>query len=154
KYLKVQTNKGREEYNPFKMIKIVLFAFMNQIYTLRGIEKACKTDIRFMYLMGEEKPSHMAIQRFITKYLKDSIENVFKDIFISGKNDQKTLISFMNEFKELYKRRPKVVVADAGYGSYDTFNNTQIRAFLIINTCKLQIFHITNNLTKKEAETS
>jgi hypothetical protein len=86
--------------------------------------------------------------------LKDSIENVFKDIFISGKNDQKTLISFMNEFKELYKRRPKVVVADAGYGSYDTFNNTQIRAFLIINTCKLQIFHITNNLTKKEAETS
>jgi transposase len=83
KYLKVQTNKGREEYNPFKMIKIVLFAFMNQIYTLRGIEKACKTDIRFMYLMGEEKPSHMAIQRFITKYLKDSIENVFKDIFES-----------------------------------------------------------------------
>ena len=83
KYLKAQTNKGREEYNPFKMIKIVLFAFMNQIYTLRGIEKACKTDIRFMYLMGEEKPSHMAIQRFINKYLKDSIENIFRDIFES-----------------------------------------------------------------------
>lgn len=83
KYLKTQSKKGREEYNPFKMIKIVLFAFMNQIYTLRGIEKACKTDIRFMYLMGEEKPSHMAIQRFITKYLKDSIENIFGDIFES-----------------------------------------------------------------------
>lgn len=36
-----------------------------------------------MYLMEEETPSHMAIQRFIEKYLKDSIENIFKDIFES-----------------------------------------------------------------------
>ena len=82
-YLNRPSHKGREEYNPFKMIKIVLFAFMNKIYSLRGIEQACKTDIRFMYLMEEETPSHMAIQRFIEKYLKDSIENIFKDIFES-----------------------------------------------------------------------
>jgi hypothetical protein len=37
------------------------------------------------------------------------------------RNDQKTLISFMEEFKELYKRHPKAVVADAGYGSYDNY---------------------------------
>ena len=47
-YLNRPSHKGREEYNPFKMIKIVLFAFMNKIYSLRGIEQACKTDIRFM----------------------------------------------------------------------------------------------------------
>ncbi|MGX8834147.1 transposase [Amedibacillus sp. YH-ame6] len=44
---------------------------------------ACKTDIRFMYLMNEEQPSHMAIQRFINHYMKDSVENIFKDIFTS-----------------------------------------------------------------------
>lgn len=82
-YLNRPIHKGREEYNPFKMIKIVLFAFMNKIYSLRGIEQAYKTDIRFMYLMEEETPSHMAIQRFIEKYLKDSIEKIFKDIFES-----------------------------------------------------------------------
>lgn len=83
KYLTRPTHKGREEYNPFKMMKIVLFAFMNKIYSLRKIEHACKTDIRFMYLMDEEQPSHMAIQRFIQNYMKDSIENIFKDIFTS-----------------------------------------------------------------------
>ena len=83
KYLLRPTHKGRDEYNPFKMIKIVLFAFMNKIYSLRKIEQACKTDIRFMFLMDEEQPSHMAIQRFIQNYMKDSIENIFKDIFSS-----------------------------------------------------------------------
>ncbi|MGX8832704.1 transposase [Amedibacillus sp. YH-ame6] len=83
KYLSHPIRKGREEYNPFKMIKIVLFAFMNKIYSLRKIEHACKTDIRFMYLMNEEQPSHMAIQRFINHYMKDSVENIFKDIFTS-----------------------------------------------------------------------
>ncbi|MEG0095823.1 MAG: transposase, partial [Erysipelotrichaceae bacterium] len=43
KYLSHPTRKGREEYNPFKMIKIVLFAFMNNIYSLRKVEHACKT---------------------------------------------------------------------------------------------------------------
>lgn len=33
-YLNPPTHKGREEYNLFKMIKIVLFVFMNKIYSL------------------------------------------------------------------------------------------------------------------------
>lgn len=82
-YLNKPTNKGRDEYNPFKMMKVVLFAYMNKIYSLRKIEQACKTDIRFMYLMQEETPSHMAIQRFIQNYLKTNIEDIFKDIFES-----------------------------------------------------------------------
>lgn len=83
KYLCKPSNKGREEYDPFKMIRVILFAFMNQIYSLRKIAQACKTDIRFMFLMGEEKPSHMAFQRFITHYLKEDIRDIFRDIFDS-----------------------------------------------------------------------
>lgn len=83
KYLNHPTRRGREEYNPFKMIKVILFAFMNNIYSLRDIEKACKTDIRFMFLMQEETPSHMAFQRFIQNYLKCDIKFIFKDIFES-----------------------------------------------------------------------
>ncbi len=82
-YLSRPIHRGRCEYNPFKMIKVLLFAFMNNLYSLRKIAHACKTDIRFMFLMQEEQPSHMAFQRFITTYLKDSIENIFKDIFLS-----------------------------------------------------------------------
>lgn len=83
KYLHKPSHKGRDEYDPFKMIKVILFAYMNQIYSLRRIEQACKTDIRFMFIMQEEKPSHMAFQRFITHYLKEDIKSIFKDIFDS-----------------------------------------------------------------------
>lgn len=83
KYLLHPTHRGRDEYDPFKMIQVVLFAFMNKIYSLRGIEKACKTDIRFMFLMQEETPSHMAFHRFIQNYLKEDIAYIFKDIFES-----------------------------------------------------------------------
>ncbi len=83
KYLNHPAHRGREEYNPFKMIKVILFAFMNHIYSLRDIEKSCRTDIRFMFLMQEETPSHMAFHRFIQKYLKYDIQFIFRDIFES-----------------------------------------------------------------------
>ena len=83
KYLHKPSHKGRDEYDPFKMIKVILFAYMNQIYSLRRIEQYCKTDIRFMFIMQEEKPSHMAFQRFIAHYLKEDIKSIFKDIFDS-----------------------------------------------------------------------
>lgn len=35
--------------------------------------------------------------------------------------DQKTLMTFLDEFNSLYGRYPKTVVADAGYGSYDNY---------------------------------
>ena len=34
------------------MLKIVIYANMNKIYSSREIEKACRRDINFMYLLG------------------------------------------------------------------------------------------------------
>jgi transposase len=34
--------------NPVTMFEILIFAYMNRIYSSREIKKACKTDIRFM----------------------------------------------------------------------------------------------------------
>ena len=49
KYFK-KTRRGREGYNDTILLKIVLFAYMENIRSLRAIEKACRTDIRFMWL--------------------------------------------------------------------------------------------------------
>ncbi len=39
--------------------------------SLCEIEKLCKTDIRFLWMLGEMKaPSHMTIANFINNYLK------------------------------------------------------------------------------------
>ena len=66
KYLPKSQGRGRKGYDPKKMLMTVLFAYMNQIYSLRQIEKAIRTDIRFMYLMEDEIPSFKTIGEFIS----------------------------------------------------------------------------------------
>lgn len=83
KYLVEKDYKtGRPSYDPETLLRITLFAFMEHGYiSLREIEKLCKTDIRFMWLLDEmPAPSHMTIDNFINDYLKNSIEEIFTEI--------------------------------------------------------------------------
>ncbi len=83
KYFAVKESKmGRPRFDGEKMLKIILFAFMENGYvSLRNIEKLCKTDIRFMWLLdGEKAPTFMSVCNFINEYLVSGIEEVFKDI--------------------------------------------------------------------------
>lgn len=49
--------------------------------SVREIEKLCKTDIRFMWLLQEEKaPSFMTINNFMNQSLIGSIEDIFNEI--------------------------------------------------------------------------
>ena len=51
------------------------------VSSLRNIEKFCKNDIRFMYLLDEMKaPSFVTIGNFIRDELTVSVEHIFKDI--------------------------------------------------------------------------
>ena len=51
---------GRPRYDREKLLKVVLFAFMEFGYcSLRFIKKLCETDIRFLWILDEnEAPSH------------------------------------------------------------------------------------------------
>lgn len=83
KYFVVKVyKKGRPGYDRVKLLKIVLFAFMEFGYcSVRQIRKLCKTDIRFMWLLDDaEAPSHMTIQNFIHDELSVSLEEIFHDI--------------------------------------------------------------------------
>ena len=53
KYLPKHNGRGRNGYNPKKMLNTVLFAYMNQIYSLRNIEKAIKTDAIFKQIVDK-----------------------------------------------------------------------------------------------------
>ena len=54
KYFTVRTCKlGRPAYDRRTLLRLVLFAFMEEGYnSLRHIEKLCRNDIRFLYLLG------------------------------------------------------------------------------------------------------
>lgn len=73
-------HKGNKGYDPNMMLQVVLFAFMNGESELRKMEELCKYDIRYMWLSNDETPSFMAFQRFISKKLSHSIEDIFYDI--------------------------------------------------------------------------
>lgn len=83
RYLVVKENKkGRKRFDSETMLKVILFAFMEHGYvSTREIEKLCKTDIRFMYLLNEQSaPSHMTIDNFMNYCLADGIEKIFNEI--------------------------------------------------------------------------
>ena len=60
----------------------MLFAFVEYGYPLlRGIEKLCKTDIRFLWLLDEmPAPSYATLCTFINEELNGPLEEVLREI--------------------------------------------------------------------------
>lgn len=72
KYLTTEDRRtGRPRYDEETLLKVILFAFMEDGYgSLRKIEKLCKTDIRFMWLLqNNPPPSHITIDNLMKKSL-------------------------------------------------------------------------------------
>ena len=65
------------------MFMLIVFAYMNNIFSSREIEKACKYDIRFMYILnGESIPSHNSISRFRSERLQGGVMEDLFDQFV------------------------------------------------------------------------
>ncbi len=73
---------GRARCDEQKLLKVILFAFMEHgISSLHEIEKLCRTDIRYMYLLDDMKaPSFATFGNLIRNELTTSIEEIFVDI--------------------------------------------------------------------------
>ena len=73
---------GRPRCDAEKLLKVILFAFMEHgISSLRDIEKLCRNDIRYIYLLDDMKaPSFATFGNFIRNELTSSIEQIFNDI--------------------------------------------------------------------------
>ena len=63
---------------PDTLLKILLYAVMEGIYSSRAIASACKRDINFIWLLnGAKAPNHSAIARFRGKRLAECGEELF-----------------------------------------------------------------------------
>lgn len=80
KYKAHSCHVGRESYDYRSMLEMILFAYSEQIFSVRKMAQHCETDIRFMYISGDIKPSHNTIARFIREELSQSIEAIFKEV--------------------------------------------------------------------------
>ena len=68
---KLYKSSGRKPYHPQMMLKVILYAYMNNIYSCRRIESLLKRDIHFIYLAGYEQPDFITINRFRNRVKKD-----------------------------------------------------------------------------------
>lgn len=73
-FVEKESKVGRPRYDGVKMLKIILFALMENGYaSVRKMSKLCKTDIRYMWLLdGMKAPSFMKISQFIQGELTES----------------------------------------------------------------------------------
>jgi len=66
---------------PRQMLKIMLYAYMNKIYSSRDIEKACHRDVNFMYLLEDSKaPDHATIARFRTLHFASISKKLLAEV--------------------------------------------------------------------------
>ena len=52
---------GTSSYHPRMLLKVLIYAYINNIYSSRKIEAALKENIHFMWLSGMSYPDHNTI---------------------------------------------------------------------------------------------
>lgn len=84
---KIFSGGGAPSYHPALMLKVILYAYSQKIYSCRNIAKAIRQDITFMWLTGMQRPTFNTVNRFRTEYFKDILEDIFTELldFLHGK---------------------------------------------------------------------
>ena len=93
RYVKQIRSNNTNSHDRGVLLRTALFGYMVNKRSLDELEEACKTDIRFMMLSQNERPSHMAFQRLFGE-LTDTIEDIF--FVISSHMAQEKLLCNLN----------------------------------------------------------
>ena len=78
--LKENLEGGRPETNRYDLFATILYGFAFGSGTLRELETACKYDLRYIYLMRNEKPTHVVFGNFINEYIVPNAELIFSTL--------------------------------------------------------------------------
>lgn len=73
---------GRPSYHPRMMLKIVVYAYLRNIYSSRRMEDSIKENIHFMWLSGGNEPDHNSLNRFRSERLKGVLKTVFSEVVL------------------------------------------------------------------------
>lgn len=71
---------GNSAFNPKMMLKILVFAYLSNVYSSRRIEDLLRRDIYFMWLAGMKRPDFRTINYYRGKRLKDGFDAVFTQV--------------------------------------------------------------------------
>ena len=71
---------GNSAFNPKMMLKVLVFAYLSNVYSSRRIEELLKRDIYFMWLAGMKRPDFRTINYYRGKRLKEGFDAVFTQV--------------------------------------------------------------------------
>jgi len=87
---------GRPSYHPKMMLKIILYAYTQKVYSCRGIEKLTKENLPAMWLAAMQQPDFRTINEFREVRMQALIDELFETII--HKLIEENYISFENYF--------------------------------------------------------
>ncbi len=71
---------GTTSYHPRMLLKVMIYSYINNIYSSRKMEEVIKRDIHFMWLAGMQQPDHNTLNRFRSERLRNILKEVFAQV--------------------------------------------------------------------------
>lgn len=76
------SKEGKPSYHPKMMLKVMVYAYMDNTYSSRKIEKAMRENINYMWLSAQQVADHNTIARFRSNKLKTIFKDIFKQVVL------------------------------------------------------------------------
>ena len=76
------TGGGCAPYHPKMLLKVILFAYTQKVYSSRGIEKMLHENIPMMWLAAFQKPDHRTINEFRGVRMPNIMDDVFEQFIL------------------------------------------------------------------------
>jgi transposase len=71
---------GTSSYHPRMMLKVIVYAYTQKIYSSRKIEKALWENIGFMWISGGNRPDFHTLNNFRGSVMKEAVREVFASL--------------------------------------------------------------------------
>ena len=71
---------GTSSYHPKLMLKVLVYGYINRIYSSRKIAKALRENVHFMWLSGGGRPDFRTINHFRSSRMKKVVDEVFSSL--------------------------------------------------------------------------
>ena len=71
---------GRPAYSDYDLFASVLYGFAFNNPTLRNLEDACKYDLRYIYMMQQNRPGHSIFGNFINEVIVPNNDLIFHNV--------------------------------------------------------------------------
>ena len=126
KLYEAYSQNGRNPAVPPKILfKILIYAYMNDIWSSRKIELACKRDINFMWLLeGFKAPDHNTIARFRTGRLEPILDDLFNQFIIKlYENNELELKNLFIDGTKIEANANKYLERQSKYDLYNSIFN-------------------------------